>query len=232
MNVYKWYKASRVLYLHHIPLLPGLIKGLIRVLWAAVIPYQADIGEGTIIGYQGLGVVIHKRCVIGKNCHISQNVTLGGTSDIYEVPVVGDNVTIGAGANVIGPIKIGDNFPLRLARMMEQDRKRLKHIRTEHITSVSILLAALMLLGLVLYFSIVGVPWAGNEEPEDKPAAEAVTESVTEAVTESVTEEATVTAYEAVSESTAESTDEAVSESTTEEASEAPAAGTSKTKTK
>ena len=109
MNVYKWYKASRALYLHHIPLLPGLIKGLIRVLWAAVIPYQADIGEGTIIGYQGLGVVIHKRCVIGKNCHISQNVTLGGTSDIYEVPVVGDNVTIGAGANVIGPIKIGDN---------------------------------------------------------------------------------------------------------------------------
>lgn len=109
MNVYKWYKVSRVLYLHHIPLLPGLIKGLIRVLWAAVIPYQADIGEGTIIGYQGLGVVIHKRCVIGKNCHISQNVTFGGTSDIYEVPVVGDNVTIGAGANVIGPIKIGDN---------------------------------------------------------------------------------------------------------------------------
>ena len=109
MNVYKWYKASRVLYLHHIPLLPGLIKGLIRILWATVIPYQADIGEGTIIGYQGLGVVIHKRCVIGKNCHISQNVTFGGTSNIYEVPVLGDNVTVGAGANIIGPVKIGDN---------------------------------------------------------------------------------------------------------------------------
>ena len=54
-----------------------------------VIPYQADIGEGTVIGYQGIGVVIHKRCVIGENCHISQNVTLGGTSGIYEVPVLG-----------------------------------------------------------------------------------------------------------------------------------------------
>lgn len=41
-----------------------------------VISYQADIGEGTVIGYQGIGVVIHKRCVLGKNCHISQNVTL------------------------------------------------------------------------------------------------------------------------------------------------------------
>ena len=32
MNVYKWYKVERVLYLHHIPFLPSIIKGLIRVL--------------------------------------------------------------------------------------------------------------------------------------------------------------------------------------------------------
>lgn len=87
MNVYKWYKVSRLMYLHHIPILPQMIKGLIRVLWSGVIPYQAEIGEGTILGYQGLGIVIHKRCIIGKNCHISQNVTLGGTSEIYEVPI-------------------------------------------------------------------------------------------------------------------------------------------------
>lgn len=74
-----------------------------------VIPYQADIGEGTILGYQGLGIVIHKRCVIGKNCHISQNVTLGGTSEIYEVPILGENVNVGAGANIIGPVRIGNN---------------------------------------------------------------------------------------------------------------------------
>lgn len=74
-----------------------------------VIPYQADIGEGTVLGYQALGIVIHKRCVIGKNCHISQNVTMGGTSGIYEVPVLGDNVNVGAGANIIGPVHIGDN---------------------------------------------------------------------------------------------------------------------------
>lgn len=112
MNVYKWYKASRVLYLHHIPILPMLIKGAIRVIWGGVIPYQADIGEGTLIGYQGLGVVIHKNCVIGRNCHISQNVTLGGTSGYVDVPILGDNVDIGAGANIIGPIHIGDNVTI------------------------------------------------------------------------------------------------------------------------
>lgn len=109
MNIYKWYKLSRKLYLSHVPLLPGLIKTAIRIVWGAVIPYQADIGEGTEIGYQGLGVVIHKRCVIGRNCHIAQNVTLGGTSGYYDVPMLGNNVEVGAGANIIGPVRIGNN---------------------------------------------------------------------------------------------------------------------------
>ncbi|QHI71300.1 serine acetyltransferase [Aminipila terrae] len=109
MNIYKWYQAERWLYLHHVPILPMMIKGLIRVLFAAVIPYQCKIGQGTLIGYQGLGVVIHKKCVLGSNCHISQNVTLGGKSGKQEVPVIGDNVTIGTGAVIIGSIHIGNN---------------------------------------------------------------------------------------------------------------------------
>lgn len=74
-----------------------------------VIPYQADIGLGTILGYQGLGIVIHKNCVIGEHCHIAQNVTLGGTSGFREVPILGNHVDVGAGANIIGPIHIGNN---------------------------------------------------------------------------------------------------------------------------
>ena len=110
MNVYKWYKASRVLYLHHIPILPMLIKGAIRVIWGGVLPYQADIGEGTLIGYQGIGVVIHKQAVIGKNCHISQNVTIGGGGGPDGgLPVLGDNVMVGAGAVILGNCHIGEN---------------------------------------------------------------------------------------------------------------------------
>lgn len=109
MDVYKWYSASRWLYIHRIPLLPQLVKAAIRIVWGGVIPYQANIGRGTVIGYQACGVVIHKRCVIGKNCHISQNVTIGGTSGMYEVPVIGDNVQIGAGAVIIGPVHVGSN---------------------------------------------------------------------------------------------------------------------------
>ena len=121
MEVYKWYKVSRFLYLHHVPALPGIIKASIRILWGGVIPYQADIGEGTVIGYQGIGVVIYKRCVLGKNCHISQNVTLGGTSGIYEVPILGDNVTVGAGANIIGPVHVGNNVEIGAGAVVIRD---------------------------------------------------------------------------------------------------------------
>lgn len=33
MEIEKWYRAARWLYLHHIPILPGIIKGSIRIIW-------------------------------------------------------------------------------------------------------------------------------------------------------------------------------------------------------
>ncbi len=56
-----------------------------------------------------MAIVIHKKAVIGKNCRISQGVTIGGTPNRVELPVIGDNVYIGAGAKIIGNIKIGNN---------------------------------------------------------------------------------------------------------------------------
>lgn len=112
MDIFSWYKVSRILYLHHVPVLPMLIKGAIRILWG-VIPYQAEIGEGTLIGYQGLGVVIHKKSIIEKNCHISQNVTLGGGGGLSGgLPVLGNNVTVGAGTVILGNVHIGNNVTI------------------------------------------------------------------------------------------------------------------------
>lgn len=111
-NIYNWYKIARWLYLHKIPIVPSLIKTAIRILWGGVIPFQAKIGEGTTLGYQGLGIVIHKECIIGENCMISQNVTLGGTLGKHGVPKLGNHVYIGSGAKVIGNITIGNNVKI------------------------------------------------------------------------------------------------------------------------
>jgi serine O-acetyltransferase len=91
-----------------IPLLPLLIKGLIRIWFCAVIPPQLEVGKKVLFGYNGLGIVIHPRCRIGDNVVISQHVTIGGRGG-FGVPIIGNNVFIGAGARILGEIKIGDN---------------------------------------------------------------------------------------------------------------------------
>jgi len=60
------------------------------------IPDQTSIGSGFYIGHFG-GIVVNRMSIIGKNCNISQGVTLGqanrGTGKGY--PTIGDNVYIG-----------------------------------------------------------------------------------------------------------------------------------------
>lgn len=102
------YRVAHWLYKQNIPVLPSLISYFIRFFWAAFIPNTAKIGTGTRLGYGGLGVVIHKDAIIGNNCLISQNVTIGGTGTKIGVPVIGNRVHIGAGAKVLGPIRVGD----------------------------------------------------------------------------------------------------------------------------
>ncbi len=53
------------------------------------------------------GIVVSPNAVIGKNCTIFHQVTIGEGRD--GAPAIGDNCFIGAGAKVIGKIKIGNN---------------------------------------------------------------------------------------------------------------------------
>lgn len=94
-------RLSRRLYLKHIPILPQLIYWLTRFFFACEISYKVEIGEGTLFAHSGLGVVVSDDATIGKNCHILQNVTIGGRGG-NKVPVIGDNVLIGAGACILG----------------------------------------------------------------------------------------------------------------------------------
>lgn len=109
INAYFLYKIANILFVNKIPLLPRLIKLICFLLYNSSIPYQCKIGKGTRFGYGGIGVVIHKRSVLGKNCSIGTNITIGGKTPHYEVPVIGNNVYIASGAKILGPITIGNN---------------------------------------------------------------------------------------------------------------------------
>lgn len=77
------------------------------------IPYQTEIGPGFYIGHFG-GIVINRKTVIGKNCNISQSVTLGQANRGKNIgaPIIGDNVYIGPGAKVVGKVIIGNNVAI------------------------------------------------------------------------------------------------------------------------
>jgi serine O-acetyltransferase len=77
------------------------------------IPPSTQIGSGFYIGHFG-GIVVNGKSVIGKNCNISQGVTLGqanrGNNKGY--PILGDNIYIGPGAKIVGAVKIGNNVAI------------------------------------------------------------------------------------------------------------------------
>ena len=92
-----------------LPVLPKFFDVLIRIIHNSAVFSCTQIGSNTTFAYGGIGVVIHKRAVIGSNCVIGSNVTIGGKSNSVEVPIIGDNVFIATGARILGNVKIGNN---------------------------------------------------------------------------------------------------------------------------
>jgi len=86
------------------------------------IPPSTEIGSGFYIGHFG-GIVINGKSEIGKNCNISQGVTLGqanrGANKGY--PTLGDNVYIGPGAKILGAVKIGNNVAIGANSVVTKD---------------------------------------------------------------------------------------------------------------
>mgnify|MGYP002352923402 CR=1 FL=1 len=100
------YRMAHGLKKRGVPLLPAVLRKAIYYLHSSYIP--AELGEGTQLGYGGIGVVIHKAAKVGRHVLISQQVTIGGRSGLEGAPVIGDYVRIGAGAKVLGNIHVGD----------------------------------------------------------------------------------------------------------------------------
>jgi len=98
---------SHWLWRHRIPLLPRLLSKFNRIVFAIQLPAETRIGKGVRLSYSGLGTVLHARAVIGDRVEIGPGVVVGGRSEIYDVPVIEDDVTLGVGAKVLGPVRVG-----------------------------------------------------------------------------------------------------------------------------
>ena len=90
-----------------------LISQLTRFFTGIEIHPGATIGKRLMIDH-GMGILIGETAVIGNDCVIYHQVTLGCTEKekLKRHPTIGNNVLIGAGAKLLGPINIGDNVKI------------------------------------------------------------------------------------------------------------------------
>ncbi|HEY8206763.1 MAG TPA: serine acetyltransferase [Myxococcaceae bacterium] len=108
MDLLTLQRLGRGLQRYKVPLVPSLIRRMMRFLYQAHLPYSAEVGPGTRFGYNGVGNFIHPGARIGKCCLLSPFIIIGGRQGLEGVGQIGDYVRIGAGAKILGPVKIGD----------------------------------------------------------------------------------------------------------------------------
>lgn len=103
------HRLTHKLWQHNFKLLARFISYIGRFLTSIEIHPGARIGERFFIDH-GMGVVIGETATIGNDVTLYHDVTLGGTSFDKGVrhPQIGNNVIIGAGAQLLGPIHVGD----------------------------------------------------------------------------------------------------------------------------
>lgn len=110
------YRLANKLWKRQWRLLPRFISQIGRWLTGIEIHPGATIGNKFFIDH-GMGVVIGETAEIGDNVTLYHDVTLGGVSPSEDSdgqrctkrhPTLNDNVVVGSGAQILGPITVGE----------------------------------------------------------------------------------------------------------------------------
>lgn len=104
------HRLSHFLYTKKLYFLSRLLSQIMRFLTGIEIHPGAVIGRRLFIDH-GMGIVIGETAVVGDDCTIYHQATLGGTGKDTgkRHPTIGNNCMIGSGSKLLGPIVIGDN---------------------------------------------------------------------------------------------------------------------------
>jgi serine O-acetyltransferase len=111
-----FHKIAHFFHVAGFDLIARIISQTTRFFTGIEIHPGAKIGKNLFIDH-GMGVVIGETSEIGNNVTIYHAVTLGGISPSINSneqrnekrhPTIGDDVVIGSGAQIIGPVKIGN----------------------------------------------------------------------------------------------------------------------------
>ena len=124
-----FHQISNFFYKAGFDLVARIISQTIRFFTGIEIHPGAKIGKNLFIDH-GMGVVIGETSEIGDNVTIYHAVTLGGSSPSIDSerqrhekrhPTIGNDVVIGSGAQIIGPIKVGNNSRIAANAVVVKD---------------------------------------------------------------------------------------------------------------
>ncbi len=124
-----FHQISNFFYKAGFDLIARIISQTLRFFTGIEIHPGAKIGKNLFIDH-GMGVVIGETSEIGNNVTIYHAVTLGGSSPSIDSerqrnekrhPTIGNDVVIGSGAQIIGPIIIGNNARIAANAVVVKD---------------------------------------------------------------------------------------------------------------
>ena len=124
-----FHQISNFFYKAGFDLIARIISQTIRFFTGIEIHPGAKIGKNLFIDH-GMGVGIGETSEIGDNVTIYHNVTLGGSSPSIDSerqrhekrhPTIGNDVVVGSGAQIIGPIKVGNNARIAANAVVVKD---------------------------------------------------------------------------------------------------------------
>ena len=138
LSIILTYPGVKAVFLHQIAnffhiagfdLIARIISQTARFFTGIEIHPGAKIGKNLFIDH-GMGVVIGETSEIGNNVTIYHAVTLGGISPSIDSerqrhekrhPTIGNDVVIGSGAQIIGPVKIGNGSRIAANAVVVKD---------------------------------------------------------------------------------------------------------------
>lgn len=117
-----WHRLAHAVWRAGLKGLARFVSHIGRFLTGIEIHPGARIGRRLFIDH-GMGVVIGETAEIGDDVLIYHGVTLGGLSGQpgKRHPTIGNGVAIGAGAQVLGPIMIGDGARIGANAVVTKD---------------------------------------------------------------------------------------------------------------
>ena len=124
-----FHKFAHLFYVAGFDLIARIISQTIRFFTGIEIHPGAKIGKNLFIDH-GMGVVFGETSEIGDNVTIYHAVTLGGSSPSIDSerqrhekrhPTIGNDVVIGSGAQVIGPVNVGNGARIAANAVVVKD---------------------------------------------------------------------------------------------------------------